>query len=120
MPPGLDHSDSVRGTLRPSPLAALVEALGVTAAVGTHQIERLGLWLRAAERMLPAIYAAAALPLIVFFAFAIPAFRVPDEVRHFARAELISTGTILTRRQGTPGAGGVVDTGIDELDEIIS
>jgi len=41
------------------------------------------------------------------------------EVRHFARAEQISTGGLLTWRQNSLGAGGIVDANIYKLDALI-
>ncbi len=76
--------------------------------------------LLAVDRLLPVIFAAYAVPLVLFLAFAIPTFRVPDEFLHFARAEQIGTGGLVTWRQNSPGAGGIIDTNIERLDMIMS
>lgn len=117
MPP--PDSEPIEKTLAPATeavggrLARMPRGHGAT-------LERLRLWLRRVERMLPAIFVACAGPLAIFFAVAIPAFRVPDEVRHFARAEQIGAGGILTWRQNSLSAGGIVDTNIFKLDDLVS
>ena len=63
-------------------------------------------------------YAVFALPLIVFYAYFIPAFQVPDESSHFARAYQLTHGEFFPTKQQMPDAsgeytvGGTVDPGI--------
>ena len=85
-----------------------------------RSLRRLGVRLAAVERLLPAIFAAYAIPLAVFFAIVLPALRVPDEYWHFARAEQISAGGLLTWRQNSTGAGGLVDANVAEFNRIMS
>lgn len=90
----------------------------IRTVVGT--LRQRCLSLPAIERLLPAIFAAYAIPLTIFFAVALPTFRIYDEYWHFARAEQIGTGGLLTWRQNSPGAGGIVDTNIVRLDALLS
>ena len=63
-------------------------------------------------------YIVFALPLVVFYAYCMPAFQVPDESSHFARAYQLTHGEFFpTKRQvpDKPGeytVGGTVDPGI--------
>ena len=65
-----------------------------------------------------ASYALFALPLILFYTFYIPAFQVPDESSHFARAYQVAQGEFFPTKQADPGApagfivGGTTDPGI--------
>ncbi len=58
------------------------------------------------------------LPLILFFAFFIPAFQVPDESSHFSRAYQLTHGDFFPTKQQVPDApgeytvGGYVDPAI--------
>lgn len=76
--------------------------------------------LLAVDRLLPLIFAGYAVPLALFLALAVPTFRVPDEFLHFARAEQIGTGSLVTWRQNSPGAGGLIDANIERLDMIMN
>jgi uncharacterized membrane protein len=71
------------------------------------------------ERLLPAIFAAYAIPLALFFACVLPAMRAPDEYLHFVRAEQISSARLLTWKQDAVG-GGIGDGNIGELDRIMN
>lgn len=88
--------------------------------MSAEPLRRAAARLLAIDRLLPVIFAAYAVPLVLFLAFAIPTFRVPDEFLHFARAEQIGTGGLVTWRQNSPGAGGVIDANIERLDMIMS
>ena len=47
-----------------------------------------------------------ALPLVLFYTFFIPAFQVPDESSHFARAYQIAQGELFPQKQLVPGVPG--------------
>ena len=66
------------------------------------------------------------LPLIIFLVFKFPAFQVPDEVRHFARAYQVTDGDFFSTKQPNPNkpgqyiVGGLVDPGIYAADAYYS
>ncbi len=63
-------------------------------------------------------YAVFALPLMLFYTFFIPAFQVPDESSHLARAYQLAQGEFFPTKQADPNApgeftvGGTTDPGI--------
>ncbi len=63
-------------------------------------------------------YAVFAVPLMLFYAFFIPPFQVPDESSHFARAYQLTQGEFFPTKQPDPDApgeyivGGTTDPGI--------
>lgn len=63
-------------------------------------------------------YGFIALPLVIFLAIKVPAFQVPDETSHFARAYQISHGEFFPTKRELPNkageftVGGTVDQGI--------
>jgi uncharacterized membrane protein len=63
-------------------------------------------------------YAVFALPLILFYTYFIPAFQVPDESSHFARAYQLAQGEFFPTKQADPSVpgkftvGGTTDPGI--------
>jgi uncharacterized membrane protein len=69
----------------------------------------IGRWL---DRHCAIAYVFLALPLMIWFAFWIPAFQSPDEPNHFARADQISRGSIVGTRFGATDSGGFVDAAI--------
>jgi hypothetical protein len=113
-----------RGARGESPIPAVAAPSGNARGPVLPRLGRglhgIGSRLSRIDRLLPAIFAAYAIPLTIFFGIAIPTFRVPDELWHFARAEQIGAGGLLTWRQNSPGAGGIVDSNLIELDHIIS
>src|SRR6188474_1013209 len=69
----------------------------------------IGNWV---DRHCAVVYVAVALPLMIWFAFQIPAFQSPDEPNHFARADQISRGVLVGTRFGVTNSGGLVDAAI--------
>lgn len=74
--------------------------------------DRASAWHARLDRLLPAVFAAYAGPLVLLLALFVPALQVADESYHFARADQISGGELLTWRQNSDAAGGHVDAGI--------
>ena len=64
------------------------------------------------DRHCDAVYVVMALPMMIWFALWVPAFQSPDESNHFARAALISSGTVVGTRFGATDSGGWVDASI--------
>ena len=64
------------------------------------------------HRLLPALFALFALPVVIFLAFAMPMFGNVDEPNHLMRAEMIVGGQWLGQRPEPGQSGGKVDTGL--------
>ena len=58
-----------------------------------------------ADRFISNIFVIIALPMVLFFAMAVPPFEVPDEISHLFRADQISYGEILGTRVDEKNSG---------------
>ena len=61
----------------------------------------------AVQRALPVLFLALGLPMVLFFALAVPPLQVPDEGNHLFRADQISRGELMGTRRGGEIGGAV-------------
>lgn len=61
----------------------------------------------AVQRALPVLFLVLGLPMVIFFALAVPPLQVPDEGNHLFRADQISRGELMGTRRGGEIGGAV-------------
>lgn len=81
----------------------------MTGDAGPQGLTAVARWF---DRRCHLVYLLVALPLVIWFAWWMPAFQNPDEPAHFSRAVQISGGVLVGTRFGISNSGGWIDAAV--------